>query len=93
MTEATVRPARQLAQVVDLNKCIGCQTCSVACKVLWTDKEDGADPMWWMTVNTKPGKGTPKDWESMGGGYDNGDVKLGKTPMNWVPCVFQSMSR
>jgi ethylbenzene hydroxylase subunit beta/complex iron-sulfur molybdoenzyme family reductase subunit beta len=71
---------RQLAWVFDLNKCIGCQTCSVACKVLWTDKEDGADPMWWMTVNTKPGKGTPKDWESMGGGYDNGDVKLGKTP-------------
>ena len=27
---------RQLAWVFDLNKCIGCQTCSVACKILWT---------------------------------------------------------
>src|SRR3989304_3521792 len=26
----------QVAMVFDLNKCIGCQTCSVACKVLWT---------------------------------------------------------
>ena len=26
---------RQIAFVFDLNKCIGCQTCSVACKVLW----------------------------------------------------------
>ena len=30
---------RQLAWVYDLNKCIGCQTCSVACKVLWTQDE------------------------------------------------------
>ena len=49
---------RQLAWVFDLNKCIGCQTCSVACKVLWT-QEKGEEPMWWMTVNTKPGLGTP----------------------------------
>ena len=31
-----VTQTRQIAWVVDLNKCIGCQTCSVACKVLWT---------------------------------------------------------
>jgi nitrate reductase beta subunit len=37
---------RQLAWVFDLNKCIGCQTCSVACKVLWNDKEEGADHQW-----------------------------------------------
>jgi ethylbenzene hydroxylase subunit beta/complex iron-sulfur molybdoenzyme family reductase subunit beta len=36
--------------------------------------------MWWMTVNTKPGLGTPRDWESMGGGYQNGELKLGKQP-------------
>ena len=30
---------RQLAWVFDLNKCIGCQTCSVACKVLWTEDD------------------------------------------------------
>ncbi len=70
---------RQLAWVFDLNKCIGCQTCSVACKVLWT-QDDGTEPMWWMTVNTKPGRGTPKDWETMGGGYKDGKPTPGKLP-------------
>ena len=72
---------RQLAWVFDLNKCIGCQTCSVACRVLWTEGEKGADHQWWMTVNTKPGRGTPRDWEKMGGGYDaHGKVQLGHIP-------------
>lgn len=70
---------RQLAWVFDLNKCIGCQTCSVACKVLWTQDED-THHMWWMTVNTQPGRGTPRDWEAMGGGYRDGKVVLGKLP-------------
>lgn len=75
ITEST----RQLAWVFDLNKCIGCQTCSVACRVLWTDGEEGAEQQWWMTVNTKPGLGTPRDWERMGGGYDaDGALQLGK---------------
>ncbi len=71
---------RQLVWVYDLNKCIGCQTCSVACKVLWTHEEEGAEHQWWMTVNTQPGAGTPKDWEKMGGGYDGGKLQLGKLP-------------
>ncbi|RJP74295.1 MAG: respiratory nitrate reductase subunit beta [Candidatus Abyssobacteria bacterium SURF_17] len=54
--------------VMDLNKCIGCQLCSMACKNTWTKKE-GREYMWWNTVNTMPGKGTPKDFEKMGGGY------------------------
>jgi len=70
---------RQLAWVFDLNKCIGCQTCSVACKVLWT-QDDDTQHMWWMTVNTQPGRGTPRDWETMGGGYRDGKVVLGKLP-------------
>jgi ethylbenzene hydroxylase subunit beta/complex iron-sulfur molybdoenzyme family reductase subunit beta len=72
---------RQLAWVFDLNKCIGCQTCSVACKVLWTQDEKDTEHQWWMTVNTKPGLGTPRDWEKMGGGYDGkGNVELGQLP-------------
>mgnify|MGYP001344718695 FL=1 len=72
---------RQLAWVFDLNKCIGCQTCSVACKVLWPQEDPGTAQMWWMTVNTQPGRGTPRDWETMGGGYDaNGTLQLGKAP-------------
>jgi ethylbenzene hydroxylase subunit beta/complex iron-sulfur molybdoenzyme family reductase subunit beta len=69
---------RQLAWVFDLNKCIGCQTCSVACKVLWPQEDPGTEQMWWMTVNTQPGRGTPRDWETMGGGFDaDGKLVLG----------------
>ncbi len=76
MTQAT----RQLAWVFDLNRCIGCQTCSVACKVLWTLADD-TDHMWWCTVNTQPGRGTPRDYEHMGGGYDaNGRLIPGRLP-------------
>ncbi|AMN47554.1 putative steroid C25 dehydrogenase (S25dB4) [Steroidobacter denitrificans] len=71
---------RQLAMVMDLNKCIGCQTCSIACKQLWT-REDGMDYMWWNTVNTQPGKGTPKGWENSGGGFRNGQAQDGKLPV------------
>ncbi len=71
--------SRQLAWVFDLNKCIGCQTCSVACKVLWT-QDEGSEHMWWMTVNTQPGRGTPRDWETMGGGYKDGQPVLGHLP-------------
>jgi len=72
---------RQLTWVYDLNKCIGCQTCSVACKMLWTHEDEGAEHQWWMTVNTKPGAGTPRNWEAMGGGYDGaGQLQLGKLP-------------
>ncbi len=71
---------KQLAMVFDLNKCIGCQTCSVACKVLWTN-ESGKRDMWWCSVNTQPGRGTPRDYEQMGGGYDaGGKLVLGQLP-------------
>lgn len=59
---------RQVSQVMDLNKCIGCQACTMACKRLWTDGE-GQEHIWWNTVNTQPGKGFPKGWEEMGGGW------------------------
>ena len=45
----------QIAMVFHLDKCIGCHTCSVACKNLWTDRK-GAEYMWWNNVETKPGR-------------------------------------
>ncbi len=57
--------SRQIAMVMDLNKCIGCQTCTAACKSLWTD-EPGQEYMLWNNVETKPGRGYPKDWEAKG---------------------------
>ncbi len=48
--------------VFHLDKCIGCHTCSVACKNVWTDRK-GAEYMWWNNVETKPGTGYPTRWE------------------------------
>ncbi len=70
---------KQAAMVFDLNKCMGCQTCSVACKTLWT-RAEGQEYQWWCTVNTLPGRGHPRDWESMGGGYSDGIPKAGRRP-------------
>lgn len=71
---------RQIAMVMDLNKCIGCQTCSMACKTLWT-RDEGMGYMWWNTVNTMPGAGTPHKWEDMGGGFNKaGDALPGHLP-------------
>ena len=70
-------PRRQVAMVIDLNKCIGCQSCSTACKTLWTD-EPGQEYMLWNNVETKPGPGYPVDWEKSGGGWENGRLKPGQ---------------
>jgi nitrate reductase beta subunit len=52
----------QIAGVFHLDKCLGCHTCSVACKNLWSDRR-GAEYMWWNNVETKPGTGYPRRWE------------------------------
>ena len=71
---------RQLAMVMDLNKCIGCQTCTVACKTQWTNR-NGREYMYWNNVETRPGGGYPKGWESMGGGFDAaGALREGTVP-------------
>ncbi len=52
----------QLVMVFNLDKCIGCHTCSISCKNIWTDRK-GAEYMWWNNVETRPGVGYPKKWE------------------------------
>src|SRR5262249_9098239 len=69
----------QVSMVFHLDKCIGCHTCSLACKNLWTDRP-GAEYMWWNNVETKPGTGYPTRWEDQStwkGGWENsGSLKL-----------------
>jgi nitrate reductase beta subunit len=62
----------QISMVFHLDKCIGCHTCSIACKNIWTDRK-GAEYMWWNNVETKPGTGYPTQWEDQGiykGGWE-----------------------
>ncbi len=71
---------RQIAMVIDLNKCLGCQTCTMACKTQWTIGK-GRDYMYWNNVETMPGKGYPKGCMDMDAGFDNNkEVKLGPLP-------------
>ena len=52
----------QVAMVMNLDKCIGCHTCSVTCNNVWTNRP-GAEYMWFNNVETKPGIGYPQRWE------------------------------
>ncbi len=70
----------QISSVFHLDKCIGCHTCSVACKNQWTDRR-GTEYAWWNNVETRPGVGYPARWEDQahyGGGWvaEGGEVRL-----------------
>lgn len=56
------RPEKQWAMIFDLNKCIACQTCSLACKTTWTSGK-GQEYMFWNNVETKPYGGYPVGWD------------------------------
>ena len=53
----------QIAMVMNLDKCIGCHTCSIPCKNAWTSRP-GAEYVWYNNVESKPGIGYPKAWEN-----------------------------
>ncbi len=59
---AEARPKRQWSIVFDLNKCIGCQTCTLACKTTWTSAK-GQEYMFWNNVETKPYGSYPLAWD------------------------------
>ncbi len=58
-----MRVCAQIGMVLNLDKCIGCHTCSVTCKNVWTSRE-GVEYAWFNNVETKPGLGYPRDWEN-----------------------------
>ena len=85
----------QIATVYHLDKCLGCHTCSVVCKNLWTDRR-GAEYMWWNNVETKPGTGYPTRWESQedyAGGWElrRNELRLRSTgKARIVPNIFHN---
>ncbi len=84
------RPRRQVAWVFDTNKCIACQTCTIACKQTWTWGR-GQEHMLWNNVETKPYGFFPTGWdvrllELLGPGAWRDNVYEGKT-------VFEAASQ
>jgi nitrate reductase beta subunit len=68
----------QFALVFNLDKCIGCHTCSVTCKNVWSNRK-GVEYAWFNNVESKPGIGYPKQWENQAvwrGGWELVDGKL-----------------
>ena len=57
-----MRVMAQLAMVMNLDKCIGCHTCSVTCKQAWTNRP-GVEYVWFNNVETRPGQGYPRTYE------------------------------
>lgn len=73
-----MRVRAQIGMVLNLDKCIGCHTCSVTCKNVWTSR-DGVEYAWFNNVESKPGTGYPTDWENQerwNGGWER--TKSGK---------------
>ncbi|HLR43609.1 MAG TPA: nitrate reductase subunit beta [Brevibacterium sp.] len=57
-----MRVMAQMAMVMNLDKCIGCHTCSVTCKQAWTNRK-GTEYVWFNNVETRPGQGYPRGYE------------------------------
>ena len=76
-----MRVMAQIGMVMNLDKCIGCHTCSVTCKQTWTNRQ-GAEYVWFNNVETRPGVGYPRTYENQEqwqGGWElkkNGKLKL-----------------
>ncbi len=99
------RPKRQIGFVFDINRCIGCQTCTMACKSTWAFSK-GQEYMWWNNVETKPYGGYPQHWDTKllvqhGAQQWRGDEFAGKTifekddgelrdePVGYIPDVAE----
>ncbi|WP_066588134.1 nitrate reductase subunit beta [Cellulomonas timonensis] len=57
-----MRVMAQMSMVMNLDKCIGCHTCSVTCKQAWTNRT-GVEYAWFNNVETRPGVGYPRRYE------------------------------
>jgi len=99
------RPKKQFAVVMDLNKCIACQTCTIACKTTWTPGR-GQEYQLWNNVETKPNGFYPLGWdvrlmELLGEQKWEGGVYKGKTVLDgtdtepvigWMPDELDWMN-
>jgi len=83
------RPKRQFGAVFDINKCIACQTCTLACKTTWTSGR-GQEYMLWNNVETKPYGSYPLAWhlellKQLGPQTWEGGIYRGRTVFESAP--------
>ncbi|MFA5537414.1 MAG: nitrate reductase subunit beta [Bacillota bacterium] len=78
----------QIAMVINLDKCIGCHTCSVTCKNTWTNR-GGTEYIWFNNVETKPGIGYPKRWEDQDRYKGGWTLKRGKLDLKSGNRLFR----
>src|SRR3972149_4768934 len=60
--EKPAAAGKQFSAVFNINRCIACQTCTMACKSTWTFSQ-GQEFMWWNNVESKPYGGYPQHWD------------------------------
>ena len=72
-----MRVMAQMAMVMNLDKCIGCHTCSVTCKQAWTNRS-GVEYVWFNNVETRPGQGYPRTYQDQAKWKGGWVVKRGK---------------
>jgi nitrate reductase / nitrite oxidoreductase, beta subunit len=77
------RPKKQFAAVFDINKCIACQSCTLACKTTWTSGK-GQEYQLWNNVESKPYGFYPLAWDlklldMLGAQQWQGDQYTGQT--------------
>ena len=90
------RPQRQFAAIFDTNKCIACQTCTLACKTTWTSGK-GQEYMLWNNVETKPTDHPRLKWDlellaMLQGGKWNGRTYEGETIFESAPAGERVLS-
>jgi nitrate reductase beta subunit len=83
------RPKRQFCMIMDTNKCIACQSCTIACKSTWT-WGDGQEYMLWNNIETKPFGFYPTGWDvnildRLGPQQWDGDTYAGQTIFEAAP--------
>ena len=83
---------RQLAMVINLDKCTGCQSCTVTCRRHWLGKP-GSENNYFIWAETKPGLGWPRDWMNKGKKLPDPVTDYGGTwQFNWDE-VYTSKAR
>jgi len=79
----------QFAFVFNLDKCIGCHTCSVTCKNVWSNRK-GVEYAWFNNVESSPASVIPSNGKTRIFGAAAGKSRTASCSSNlavsWIVC-------